>query len=128
MLLFFAYADFEETRMKYEKVHSIYQRFLDIEDSDPTLVRNQNQSDLLIILLPSMMLSLLIYYFQLKYISLSKRLPFATKKLFTPKLCIKLILCNHHLKLFFVIKEIAPGIMFHREKGSIHYICHLLIL
>lgn len=41
MLLFFAYADFEETRVKYEKVHTIYQRILDIEDIDPTLVRKQ---------------------------------------------------------------------------------------
>ena len=47
MLLFFAYADFEETRVKYEKVHSIYQRILDIEDIDPTLVRNETKSNLL---------------------------------------------------------------------------------
>jgi hypothetical protein len=40
MLLYFAYADFEETRMKYEKVHQIYQRILELEDLDPTLVRN----------------------------------------------------------------------------------------
>ncbi|XP_056664817.1 cleavage stimulation factor subunit 3-like [Monodelphis domestica] len=38
MLLYFAYADYEESRMKYEKVHSIYNRFLVIEDIDPTLV------------------------------------------------------------------------------------------
>ncbi|XP_021945266.1 protein suppressor of forked [Folsomia candida] len=38
MLLYFTYADFEETRVKYEKVHTIYQRLLDIEDIDPTLV------------------------------------------------------------------------------------------
>ncbi|XP_054289118.1 protein suppressor of forked isoform X2 [Macrosteles quadrilineatus] len=37
MLLYFAYADFEEGRVKYEKVHQIYQRFLEIEDIDPTL-------------------------------------------------------------------------------------------
>lgn len=38
MLLYFAYADFEEGRLKYEKVHQIYSRFLDIPDIDPTLV------------------------------------------------------------------------------------------
>lgn len=38
MLLYFAYADFEEGRVKYEKVHQIYQKFLEIEDIDPTLV------------------------------------------------------------------------------------------
>ncbi|KAJ8869656.1 hypothetical protein PR048_028649 [Dryococelus australis] len=37
MLLYFAYADFEEGRLKYEKVHQIYSRFLDISDIDPTL-------------------------------------------------------------------------------------------
>uniref|UniRef100_A0A1B6J9Z5 Suppressor of forked domain-containing protein n=1 Tax=Homalodisca liturata TaxID=320908 RepID=A0A1B6J9Z5_9HEMI len=37
MLLYFAYADFEEGRVKYEKVHQIYQKFLEIEDIDPTL-------------------------------------------------------------------------------------------
>ncbi|XP_069684937.1 protein suppressor of forked isoform X2 [Periplaneta americana] len=37
MLLYFAYADFEEGRLKYEKVHQIYSRFLDIPDIDPTL-------------------------------------------------------------------------------------------
>ncbi|XP_052088640.1 cleavage stimulation factor subunit 3-like [Mytilus californianus] len=37
MLLFFAYADFEEGRMKYEKVHTIYKRFLAMQDTDPTL-------------------------------------------------------------------------------------------
>lgn len=41
MLLYFTYADFEETRVKYEKVHTIYQRLLDIEDIDPTLVRKE---------------------------------------------------------------------------------------
>ncbi|KAG8235250.1 hypothetical protein J437_LFUL014737 [Ladona fulva] len=39
MLLYFAYADFEEGRMKYEKVHQIYSRLLEIPDIDPTLVR-----------------------------------------------------------------------------------------
>jgi tetratricopeptide (TPR) repeat protein len=38
MLLYFAHADFEEGRVKYEKVHQIYQKFLDISDIDPTLV------------------------------------------------------------------------------------------
>lgn len=38
MLLHFSYADFEEGRMKYEKVHTIYQKIVDIEDVDPTLV------------------------------------------------------------------------------------------
>ncbi|XP_075693890.1 cleavage stimulation factor subunit 3 isoform X2 [Rhinoderma darwinii] len=38
MLLYFAYADYEESRMKYEKTHSIYNRLLAIEDIDPTLV------------------------------------------------------------------------------------------
>lgn len=38
MLLYFAYADFEEGRMKYEKVHQIYEKFLEMEDIDPTLV------------------------------------------------------------------------------------------
>lgn len=37
-LLYFAYADFEEGRMKYEKVHQMYNKFLEIPDIDPTLV------------------------------------------------------------------------------------------
>jgi len=37
MLLYFAYADFEEQNMKFEKVHTIYQKYLDIPDVDPTL-------------------------------------------------------------------------------------------
>ncbi|XP_057319441.1 protein suppressor of forked [Microplitis mediator] len=37
MLLYFAHADFEEGRVKYEKVHQIYQKYLDIPDVDPTL-------------------------------------------------------------------------------------------
>ncbi|KAL8606799.1 hypothetical protein ACOMHN_049628 [Nucella lapillus] len=37
MLIYFAYADFEETRMKYEKVHQIYKRLVEREDVDPTL-------------------------------------------------------------------------------------------
>lgn len=38
MLLYFAYADYEEGRVKYDKVHQIYQKYLDIPDIDPTLV------------------------------------------------------------------------------------------
>lgn len=38
MLLYFAHADFEEGRVKYDKVHQIYEKFLDIDDIDPTLV------------------------------------------------------------------------------------------
>lgn len=38
MLLYFAYADFEEGRSRYEKVHNIYTRLLDIPDINPTLV------------------------------------------------------------------------------------------
>lgn len=38
MLLYFAYADYEEGRLKYEKVHQIYSKYLDIPDIDPTLV------------------------------------------------------------------------------------------
>uniref|UniRef100_A0A1B6CGC0 Cleavage stimulation factor subunit 3 n=1 Tax=Clastoptera arizonana TaxID=38151 RepID=A0A1B6CGC0_9HEMI len=37
MLLYFAYADFEEGRLKYDKVHQIYSRYLEIQDIDPTL-------------------------------------------------------------------------------------------
>ncbi|XP_066901018.1 protein suppressor of forked isoform X3 [Halyomorpha halys] len=37
MLLHFAYADFEEGRLKYDKVHQIYQKFLELPDIDPTL-------------------------------------------------------------------------------------------
>ncbi|KAL5010433.1 hypothetical protein ScPMuIL_012738 [Solemya velum] len=37
MLLYFAYADFEENRMKYEKVHSIYKRLLSVQEINPTL-------------------------------------------------------------------------------------------
>nr|XP_002126480.1 cleavage stimulation factor subunit 3 [Ciona intestinalis] len=36
-LIHFAYADFEEGRMKHDKVHTIYQRLLDIKDCDQTL-------------------------------------------------------------------------------------------
>uniref|UniRef100_A0A672RNY0 Cleavage stimulation factor subunit 3 n=1 Tax=Sinocyclocheilus grahami TaxID=75366 RepID=A0A672RNY0_SINGR len=38
MLLYFSFADYEESRMKHEKVHSIYNRLLAIEHIDPTLV------------------------------------------------------------------------------------------
>lgn len=38
-LLYFAYADFEEGRMKYDKVHAMYNKFIGIPDIDPTLVR-----------------------------------------------------------------------------------------
>lgn len=37
MLIYFAYADFEEGRMKYEKVHNIFKRLLAITELDPTL-------------------------------------------------------------------------------------------
>ncbi|XP_067636108.1 protein suppressor of forked [Eurosta solidaginis] len=36
-LLYFAYADFEEGRMKYDKVHIMYNKLLSIPDIDPTL-------------------------------------------------------------------------------------------
>lgn len=36
-LLYFAYADFEEQNMKYEKVHTIYQKYLDHQSIDPSL-------------------------------------------------------------------------------------------
>ncbi|XP_036338960.1 protein suppressor of forked [Rhagoletis pomonella] len=36
-LLYFAYADFEEGRMKYDKVHAMYNKLLSIPDIDPTL-------------------------------------------------------------------------------------------
>ncbi|KAL5279984.1 CSTF3 family protein [Megaselia abdita] len=36
-LLYFAFADFEEGRMKYDKVHQMYNKFLTIPDIDPTL-------------------------------------------------------------------------------------------
>lgn len=38
MLLHFAYADFEEQNLKFDKVHQVYNKFLDISDIDPTLV------------------------------------------------------------------------------------------
>ncbi|XP_045469062.1 protein suppressor of forked isoform X1 [Harmonia axyridis] len=36
-LLYFAYADYEEGRLKYDKVHQIYSKYLEILDIDPTL-------------------------------------------------------------------------------------------
>ncbi|XP_052243901.1 cleavage stimulation factor subunit 3-like isoform X2 [Dreissena polymorpha] len=36
-LIYFTYADFEECRMKYEKIHSIYKRCIAVETMDPTL-------------------------------------------------------------------------------------------
>lgn len=36
-LLYFAFADFEESRMKHDKVHQIYNKFIEIPDIDPTL-------------------------------------------------------------------------------------------
>uniref|UniRef100_A0A182W069 Suppressor of forked domain-containing protein n=1 Tax=Anopheles minimus TaxID=112268 RepID=A0A182W069_9DIPT len=36
-LLYFAYADFEEGRLKYDKVHQMYNKFLGINDIDPSL-------------------------------------------------------------------------------------------
>lgn len=38
MLLHFAYADFEESHLKYDKVHQIYNDYLDQKQIDPTLV------------------------------------------------------------------------------------------
>lgn len=39
-LLYFAYADIEEGRLKYDKVHQMYNKFVSIPDIDPTLVNN----------------------------------------------------------------------------------------
>lgn len=39
LLLHFAYADFEEQQMRFDKVNQIYQSYLDIKEVDPTLVR-----------------------------------------------------------------------------------------
>lgn len=38
MMLYFAYADYEEGRCKYAKVHSIYKKLVSLENIDPTLV------------------------------------------------------------------------------------------
>ena len=55
MLLHFAQADFEEQQMRMEKAKAIYQKYLEIEEVDPTLVsenskelenqRNQREND-----------------------------------------------------------------------------------
>ena len=37
-LLYFAYADFEESRLHYQEVHKIYLRYIEMDDVDPTLV------------------------------------------------------------------------------------------
>lgn len=37
-LLYFAYADYEEGRIKYDKTHQIYTKYLEQHDIDPTLV------------------------------------------------------------------------------------------
>jgi cleavage stimulation factor subunit 3 len=37
-LLYFAYADYEEGRIKYDKAHQIYTKYLEQHDIDPTLV------------------------------------------------------------------------------------------
>ncbi|KAK2147874.1 hypothetical protein LSH36_533g01063 [Paralvinella palmiformis] len=37
MLVYFAYADFEESRMKHQKCHSIYRKLIQCSDIDPTL-------------------------------------------------------------------------------------------
>lgn len=37
MLLYFAYADYEEERMKFEKVHAIYEKYIALPNVDPTL-------------------------------------------------------------------------------------------
>ena len=37
-LLYFAYADYEESRLKYDKAHQTYSKFLEQNDVDPTLV------------------------------------------------------------------------------------------
>lgn len=47
-LLYFAYADFEEGRLKYEKVHSMYNKLLTLPDIDPTLVRGGRSASSLI--------------------------------------------------------------------------------
>lgn len=46
-LLHFAYADFEEGRLKYEKVHQIYNKFISIQDVDPTLVSSSNNFNII---------------------------------------------------------------------------------
>jgi hypothetical protein len=43
-LLYFAYADFEEQNMKYEKVHTIYQKYLDHQARDCALRDKENKT------------------------------------------------------------------------------------
>jgi hypothetical protein len=43
-LLYFAYADFEEQNMKYEKVHTIYQKYLDHQARDCALIDKENKT------------------------------------------------------------------------------------
>ena len=38
MLIYFAHADFEETRMNNEKVNKIYSALVEVQEIDPTLV------------------------------------------------------------------------------------------
>lgn len=38
IMLYFAYADYEEGRCKYAKVHSIYKKLISMDNVDPTLV------------------------------------------------------------------------------------------
>jgi cleavage stimulation factor subunit 3 len=38
MLIYFAYCDFEESRLNYTKVNEIYEKILKIEEIDPSLV------------------------------------------------------------------------------------------
>jgi hypothetical protein len=45
-LLYFAYADFEEQNMKYEKVHTIYQKYLDHQARDCALDK-ENKTQIL---------------------------------------------------------------------------------
>jgi len=37
MLIYFAYADFEEGRMKHDKVHQVYKKLIAVEEVNPTL-------------------------------------------------------------------------------------------
>jgi hypothetical protein len=43
-LLYFAYADFEEQNMKYEKVHTIYQKYLDHQARHCALIDKENKT------------------------------------------------------------------------------------
>jgi hypothetical protein len=46
-LLYFAYADFEEQNMKYEKVHTIYQKYLDHQARDCALDKKKKKTQIL---------------------------------------------------------------------------------